>query len=103
VHQLIQLQETRDLLQQKQQDYQSKVKAIFDRKDKTNKFLPGDLMLRWDSSKEKKGHHEKFDKLWFVPFRVTKALDNNTFILQNIEDDLRSGPVNGRFLKHLFY
>ena len=56
-------------------------------------------MLRWDARKEDKGKHGKFDFLWFGPFKISQVFDNNTFILQNIEDqELIKSPINEHFI-----
>ena len=60
------------------------------------------MVLRWDARKEKKGKHGKFDNLWFVPFIVSKILENNTFVLQTLDGEELSNPVNGCFLKHFY-
>ena len=60
----------------------------------------GDLVLRWDERKDKKGKHGKFDNLWIGPFTVIKILGNNTFVLQNLSGEEIAGPMNGRFLKY---
>ena len=62
----------------------------------------GDMVLRWDARKEQKGKHGKFDNLWFGPFIVSKVLENNTFVLQNLDGEELSNPVNGHFLKHFY-
>ena len=43
--------------------YQEKMKSIFDRKAKEILFHVGDLVLRWDTGREDKGKHGKFDPL----------------------------------------
>ena len=60
------------------------------------------MVLRWDARKEHKGKHGKFDNLWFVPFIVSKFLENNNFVLQTLEGEELSNLVNGRFLKHFY-
>ena len=82
--------------------YRLKIKSRFDRKIKDNTFSVGDMVLRWDARKEKKGKHGKFDNLWFGPFLVSKILEKNTFVLQSLEGEELSSPVNGRFLKHFY-
>ena len=72
---------------EKDQLYRTKVKERFDRKIKENTFSNGDMVLR-------------FDNLWFGPFIVSKILENNTFVLQTLDGEELSNPVNGRFLKH---
>jgi len=34
-------------------------------------FQVGDLVLKWDALKEKKGNHGKFDALWIGPFVIS--------------------------------
>ena len=68
-------------MEERAQLYRLKIKSRFDRKIKENTFSVGDMVLRWDARKEKKGKHGKFDNLWFVPFLVSKILENNTFVL----------------------
>ena len=84
--------------------YQSKVKATFDKKTKKCNFKAGDLVLRWDARREDKFKHGKFDILWFGPFKIAKVLNNNTFLLYNLDDsEILGGPVNGWFLKPTSY
>ena len=45
---------------------------MFDKKAKDIPLQPRDLVLRWDVQQEDKGKHEKFDPLWFGPFRIAK-------------------------------
>ena len=99
---MIELQQNREKVEEKAQLYRLKIKNRFDRKIKDNTFSIGDMVLRWDARKEKKGKHGKFDNLWFVPFPVSKILENNTFVLQSLEGEELSSPVNGRFLKHFY-
>ena len=57
-------------------------------------------MLRWDTRREDKGKHAKFDNLWFGPFSIVEVKGNNTFILQNLQGEYSSFPFNGKYLKH---
>ena len=41
--------------------HQKKTKEAFDRRAKTDNFQVGDLVLKWDALKEKKGNHGEFD------------------------------------------
>ena len=60
-------------------------------------------MLKWDSRKEEKGKHGKFDNLWKVPYIIHAYIGNNAFFLKYMDGaDLSSGLVNGRMLKHYF-
>jgi hypothetical protein len=91
------------MLNEKSEAYWSKVKTTFDKKTKKDSFQTGDLVLRWDARREDKPKHGKFDNLWFGPFKIPKFMNNNTFVLQNLDDsEIFGGPINGRFLKHYF-
>ena len=48
--------------------YQEKMKSIFDRKEKETLFQERDLVLRWDTGREDKGNHGKFENslVWSV-------------------------------------
>ena len=87
-------------MQKTTQIHRKNIKERFDKRIKENTFSYGDMVLRWDARKEQKGKHGKFDSLWFGPFIVLKILENNTFILQTLEGEELSNPVNGWFLKH---
>ena len=99
--QLIEVQQTKELFGEKIQEHQNKVKVIFDKWDMEINFLHGDLGLRWDATSEDKGKHGKF--VWFGPFTIEHIIDNNTFILQNLNgENLLGGPMIGCFLKQSF-
>ena len=79
------------------------MKLAFDKKTKKEIFQEGDLVLKWDAKREENSKHGKFDNLWFGPFKVVKVLENNTFVLHNLDDaEMFGGLVNGHFLKHYF-
>ena len=99
---MIELQHERESLAEKAKAYREKIKEIFDRKVKEDTFSFGDMVLRWDARKEQKGKHGKFDNLWLGPFVISKILENNTFILQTLEGEELSNPMNGQFLKHFY-
>eukprot|EP00253_Pinus_taeda_P024218 PITA_24218 len=91
----------REQLVEKATTHQQKVKEAFDMKEKRNNFGVGDLVMKWDAFKEKKGNHGKFDALWTGPFIISQIQGNNTFILKRMEGEtVFDGPVNGRFLKN---
>ena len=95
VYALIELQQKCEAVDEKAQIHRRNIKERFDTKIKENTFSSGDIVLRWDARKEQKGKHGKFDSLWFGPFIVLKILENNTFILQTLEGEELSNPVNG--------
>ena len=101
--QMIELNQVREALVEKTQAYKDKVKSIFDKRANQIFFQVDDLVLRWDVRRQDRGKHDKFDNLWFGPFKVSAVLHNNTFLLENLNDNHSvGGPVNGRFLKHFF-
>jgi hypothetical protein len=70
---------------------------------KKEDFQLGDLVLKWDAPKQDKGKHDKFEALWMGPFKISNVFSNNTFKLQNMEnEEVFCGPVNGHFLKTYF-
>ena len=100
---MIELNQVREALVEKTQVYKDKVKSIFDKRENQKNFQVDDIVLRWDVKRQDRGKHDKFDNLWFSPFKVSVVLDNNTFLLENLNDNHSiGGPVNGRFLKHFF-
>eukprot|EP00253_Pinus_taeda_P010010 PITA_10010 len=100
INQIIELNEKRDGVQYKLKKYQNKMKSLFDRRARERDFKEGDLVLRWDSRREDKRKHGKFDNLWFVPLAIDEVKGNNTFVLQNLEGLYSTYLVDGRFLKH---
>jgi hypothetical protein len=85
---------------EKLQKYQDNMKALFDKKDKDREFLSGDLVLKWDARKEDTGKHGKFDHIWFGPFKITSSEGKNSFLLEKLDGEILSAPINGRYLKH---
>ena len=101
--QMIELNQVREALVENTKVYKDKVKFVFDKRENQKNFQVDDLVLRCDVRRQDRGKHDKFDNLWFGPFKVSIVLDNNTFLLENLDDNHSvGGPVNGRFLKHLF-
>jgi len=58
---LAKLHQIREQLVEKAAVHQKKIKEAFDKKEKIDDFQVGDLVLKWDALKEKKGNHGKFD------------------------------------------
>jgi len=97
---LVEVHQIRDHLVVKSTTHQKRIKEAFDRKAKIDSFQVGDLVLKWDALKEKKGNHGKFDAIWTGPFFIAQFQGNNTFMMQSMEGEMVfDGPVNGRFLK----
>lgn len=100
INQIIELNENRDEIHYKIHKYQNKMKILFDKKARERDFREGDLVLRWDTRREDKGKHGKFENFWFGSFSIAEIKGNNTFILQNLEGQYSSLSINGRYLKH---
>ena len=76
---------------------------MFDKRNKASDFKIGDKVLKWDSRREDKGKHGKFDNLWQGPYLIQSAIGNNAFFLQELDGvEYFGGPVNGRVLKHYY-
>ena len=73
LHKVIELSESRNKVKDNLVTYQEKMKSLFDRKAKDIMFQTGDLVLRWDTRREEKEKHGKFDPLWYGPYKITEA------------------------------
>jgi len=81
INQIIELNENRDEVQYKLKKYLNKMKILFDKRARERDFREGDLVLRWESRREEKGKHGKFDNLWFGPLAIAEVKGNNAFVL----------------------
>lgn len=87
----------------KLQRYKSKVKFVIDKREKQQIFQEDDSVLHWDAIREYHGKNSKFDNMWFGPFKFSQVLENNIFLMKNLDDDqLIGGLVNGHYLKNFF-
>eukprot|EP00253_Pinus_taeda_P023972 PITA_23972 len=101
VNQNIHLQQTREQVFNRAQILQEKCKKMFDKKTKAEDFWVGSKVLRWDSRREDKGKHAKFNFLWKGPYIISAMQGNNTYFLKSPDGSTaEEGPVNGRMLKH---
>ena len=55
------------------------MKNLFDRRARETDFKEGDLVLRWDSRREEKGKHGKFEFVWKGPYVIYGYRGNNAF------------------------
>jgi len=46
------------------------MKKQFDKRTKANNFQVGSVVLKWDSRREEKGKHGKFENLWKGPYII---------------------------------
>jgi len=60
INQMIHLQQTREEVFQNTFRLQERIKKIYDRKEKADKFQIEDIVLKWDARNEDKGKHRKF-------------------------------------------
>lgn len=89
----MELNETLEKVSLRLAEYQEKMKGLFDQRAKDREIQVGDLVLGWDVRRVEKGKNEKFDPLWFGPFRVVEVRGNNTFSLENLEGDILETPI----------
>jgi hypothetical protein len=73
MHQLVEVEKTRNKLFGKAQSHQQKIKEIFDKKEKKEYFHLGDLVLKWDAQRQDKGKHGKFKALWVGTFNISEV------------------------------
>eukprot|EP00253_Pinus_taeda_P031764 PITA_31764 len=100
LNQMVHLQQTREEVSKNTSKLQEKIKKIYDRKEKMDKFQVDDVVLKWDARNEEKGKHGKFENLWKCPFKITAYRGQNAFLLKEINrEDCPRGPINGRLLK----
>ena len=103
INQTIHLQQTKEEVYVRSQVVQEKIKNIFDKRTKAENFYIGDKVLKWDSRREDKGKHGKFDFIWKGLYVIYAYRGNNAFFLREINGtNTEGGPVNGRMLKHYF-
>ena len=100
INQIIKVQKNRVEVDDKLQKYQDNMKALFEKKDKDREFLPGDLVLKWDTRREDAGKHNKFNHLWFRPFRIATTKGKNSFLLENFDGNILDAPINGHYLNN---
>jgi hypothetical protein len=100
INQIIKVHQNMAEFDEKLQKYQDNMKSLFDKKKaKDREFLPGDLVLKWDGRKEDAGKNNKFDHLWFGPFRIVATEVNNSFLLENLDGKTFYALINGGYLK----
>ena len=89
------MQQIRDQVVDKAQNFWDKVKKSFDRKAKPNDFQQDDLVLKWNAWHEDKGKNGKFEHLWKGPYQIAENRGNNSYVLQEANgDSFPGGPIN---------
>jgi hypothetical protein len=87
IHQLVEVQQAREQAMIRIQEHQQRIKQVFDKKANKEEFQIGNLVLNWDTPKQDKGKHDKFEALWIRPFRISEVFSNNTYRLQDLESE----------------
>ena len=64
---------------------QERIKNIYDRKAKADKFQLEEVVLKWDARNEDKGKHGKFENLWKGPFNIAAYRGQNAFLLKEMK------------------
>ena len=101
---MIHLQQTREEVFQNTFKLQERIKKIYDRKAKADKFQLDEVVLKWDARNEDKGKHGKFENMWKGPFKIAAYRGQNAFLLKEMNgDDCPGGPINGRLLKRYYF
>ena len=104
LNQMIHLQQTRQEVFQNTSKLQEKIKKIYDRKAKANKFQLDDVVLKWDARNKEKGKHGKFENLWKDHFKIAAYRGQNAFLLKEMNgEDCPGGPINGRLLNRYHF
>lgn len=102
INQKIHLQKTEEVYQ-RSQVLQEKIKKLFDKRTKAEDFFIGDKVLKWDSRREDKGKHGKFNFLWKGTYVIQAVQGNNTYFLKSLDGtEVDDGLVNGQMLKNYF-
>ena len=81
INQTIHLQENREEVYNRAHKVQENIKKMFDKRTKASDFKIGDKVLKWDSRREDKGKHGKFDNLWKGPYIIQSVIGHNAFFL----------------------
>jgi hypothetical protein len=100
INQMIEVQKNRAEVDEKLQKYQDNMKSLFDQKSKDREFIPGDLVLKWESRKKDMVKHGKFDQIWCGPYKISASEGKNVFLLENLDGKILNVRINGRYLKH---
>eukprot|EP00253_Pinus_taeda_P007895 PITA_07895 len=104
LNQMVHLQETREEVFQNTSKLQERIKKIYDKKAKVDKFQLEEVVLKWDARNEEEGKHGKFENIWKGPFKIAAYRGQNSFLLKEMnEEECLGGPVNGRLLKRYHF
>ena len=102
INQIIELDENRRKALDHSIRNQDKIKGSFDKSARPRPFQNGDTVLLWDKRREKPRKHRKFDSLWLGPYIKYDVASTNSFLLNNMDGERLTLPVNGQHLKLFF-
>ena len=85
INQTIHLHQTREEVYIRAQQLQENIKKLFEKRTKASDFKIVDKVLKWDSRREDKGKHGKFDNLWQGPCLIQSAIGYNAFFMQELD------------------
>ena len=83
ISQTIHLQQTREEVYNRAQKVQENIKKLFDKRKKACVSNTGDKVLTWDSRREDKGKHGKFDSLWQGPYIIQSTICQMPFFYKS--------------------
>ena len=70
MNQAIHLKQTIEEVYNRDLKVQENIKKLFYKRTKACEFKIGDKVLKWDSRREDRGKHDKFDSLWQGPYII---------------------------------
>ena len=96
------LDEKREQVLQRTEDYQRKTERYYDQKVKPKSYTPGDLVLKKLLSARKNPTHGKIGPNWEEPYRVSRVVRPGNYELQTKEGKILSHSWNAEHLKRFY-
>ena len=93
INQTIHLQQTREEVYSRAVKVQENIKKLFDKITKASNFKIGDKVLKWNSRREDKGKHNKFDSLWEGLYIIQSTIGPNAFFYKSLMAQICSGVL----------
>ena len=96
------LDEKRDQVQKRTEDYQRKTARYYDQKVKPRSYKPGDLVLKKFLPGRKNPTHGKLGPNWEGPYIVSRVVRPGNYELQTEEGKILPHSWNAEHLKHFY-
>ena len=96
------LDEKRDQVQKRAEDYQRKTTRYYDQKVKSRSYKPGDLVLKKLLSARKNPTHGKLGPNWEGPYIVSRVVRPGNYELQTEEGKVLPHSSNAEHLKRFY-